>query len=943
MKALNQSIQDIYIKLSRSAVQTQLYYDFYLEDLKMRYQGRLAKFEHQYDVEENSSDDILPTHWMIAPWSDSLWKRFTSKSDGPIPAGIRLGRFKFPDGNELIDTPVFVPLIGQGHIFIEGYDQQNVQEIIETLLLRMLVSFPSDTVRMTLCDPLSLGKNLSGFLKLPPKLRGEKVNSRPDEIANELIRLENHIEQVTQDRLGKIYSNIEEYNENVQDTPVPYHILALMDFPAGFDEAMLLRLEKISRNGPVTGVYIFAGLDNKQSFPREFNKKQIFLTGLKLKCNEKWEIKLEHPDLGSINTIADRLPNIPLFLQLLEQVKVGIENVSHTVPLSRIAISANKTWAGSTVNGIYIPIGIDEQGKIHQIILGQDTVHHALVGGRIGSGKTNFLHVLINQAGLLYSPEELELYLMDLKEGVEFQDYQQLPHAKVIALETDPEYGLSLLNHIHLEFQKRGKLFTQAKFSEISEYRKNTGKSLPRILLIIDEYQKLFDRDNSLAQEASYILEDLTRRGRSFGIHIVLSSQSPSAQGLYSGALYTQIGLRIAFQCMDKDSQAILGESNLGATQIQERGLAIFNDCVGMQSANKLIRVASGSKNERSAYLKRIVNHVPSLSCPLTFNGSEPARMINSPSLMSLLARTDWREEGVSSVNLWLGEPVAIKPETKAFLKKDSRCNFMIMGGKESQAYGLLLSTFVSLISQIDPQKLKLIIAEFEQTDSPYNHFFSRVTGYLPHMSIDVANKKNAVEHLDFLLSILNHRMGNQEVVSDDLPLGDSWKTLDEVEFDGNHDIKESDANSSISNIVSDDTTCVFIICGLQRWRELRGNRNDYDPNTYASKLLSLAEDGPEHGIHLVIWSDTYGTLSRFQFERALELFDMRVYLRLTDKDSSFLLDNVAASQLGDHRALFRDEGWESGRMEKFKPYVIPENDDLQNIITKINAKQNKG
>lgn len=231
-------------------------------------------------------------------------------------------------------------------------------------------------------------------------------------------------------------------------------------------------------------------------------------------------------------------------------------------------------------------------------------------------------------------------------------------------------------------------------------------------------------------------------------------------------------------------------------------------------------------------------------------------------------------------------------------MKKDHRYNFMILGGKEPQAYGLLLSTLVSLTSQIDPQKLKLVVAEFEQTDSPYSGFFSRLTEYLPHMVIDVANKRNAVEHLDALVSIFGQI--TTWVFKKRSPAIHLWIIPGappmRLNLTATMTKKSLICIHPFSSIIYNDITCIFLICGLQRWRELRGNRDDYDPNIYVSKLLSLAEDGPEHGIHLVIWSDTYGTLSRFDFERALEFFDMRAYLRLTDKDSGLLLDNGSAA-----------------------------------------------
>ena len=56
--------------------------------------------------------------------------------------------------------------------------------------------------------------------------------------------------------------------------------------------------------------------------------------------------------------------------------------------------------------------------------------------GRPGSGKSNLLHVFITSVARLYSPAEVQFYLIDFKKGVEFKCYatHRLPHARVVAI-----------------------------------------------------------------------------------------------------------------------------------------------------------------------------------------------------------------------------------------------------------------------------------------------------------------------------------------------------------------------------------------------------------------------------------------------------------------------------------------------------------------------------
>ena len=89
------------------------------------------------------------------------------------------------------------------------------------------------------------------------------------------------------------------------------------------------------------------------------------------------------------------------------------------------------------------------------------TSQHVLISGKTGSGKSTLLHVLITNLALRYSPDEVELYLVDFKKGVEFKAYARvdLPHARVVAIESEREFGLSVLQRLDAELRTRGDMF----------------------------------------------------------------------------------------------------------------------------------------------------------------------------------------------------------------------------------------------------------------------------------------------------------------------------------------------------------------------------------------------------------------------------------------------------------------------------------------------------
>src|SRR5439155_16183610 len=124
--------------------------------------------------------------------------------------------------------------------------------------------------------------------------------------------------------------------------------------------------------------------------------------------------------------------------------------------------------------------------KRRHLALGKGTAQHVLIAGKTGSGKSTLLHALITNVALHYSPEEVELYLVDFKKGVEFKTYatHELPHARVVAIESEREFGLSVLERLDAELRLRAEKFRAAGVQELRNYRQaNSGQVLPRILL----------------------------------------------------------------------------------------------------------------------------------------------------------------------------------------------------------------------------------------------------------------------------------------------------------------------------------------------------------------------------------------------------------------------------------------------------------------------------
>src|SRR4029077_3242532 len=125
------------------------------------------------------------------------------------------------------------------------------------------------------------------------------------------------------------------------------------------------------------------------------------------------------------------------------------------------AAPPEQMWKSDSRGGVDVALGRVGATKRQHLRLGKGTAQHALIAGKTGSGKSTLLHALITNLALHFSPEEIELYLIDFKKGVEFKTYAEhrLPHARVVAIESEREFGLSVLQRLDAELKYRGDRF----------------------------------------------------------------------------------------------------------------------------------------------------------------------------------------------------------------------------------------------------------------------------------------------------------------------------------------------------------------------------------------------------------------------------------------------------------------------------------------------------
>ncbi len=820
---------------------------------------------------------------------------------GGLPRDPRL-KGKAP---ERLTMPALLPFPGGGgSLLIRNGDggRERATGVLQSVMLRLLMATPPGKLRFTIIDPVGLGQNFAAFMHLADydeALVNSRIWTEPVHTEKKLADLTEHMENVIQKYLRNEYGSIQEYNAVAGEVAEPFRVVVVANFPAGFTEPAARRLASIAQSGSRCGVYLLLSLDEREPIPPGVSLSDLEQTSTILAWRGG-QLTWQDPDFGPLPLRLDALPPDDRLTALLHDVGARARDAGRVeVPFEVVAPAESDQWTESTAEGIDVPLGRVGATKLQYLRLGKGTSQHALLAGRTGSGKSTLLHALITNAALRYRPEELELYLIDFKKGVEFKTYasHHLPHARVVAIESEREFGLSVLQRLDAEMVARGETFRDAGVQDVAGYRAAVpGQPMPRVLLVVDEFQEFFVEDDKLSQDAALLLDRLVRQGRAFGIHLLLGSQTLGGAFSLARSTLGQMAVRIALQCSESDAHLILSEENSAARLLSRPGEAIYNDANGLLEGNHFFQVVWLGEQRRERYLERI-NALEAASSSgvarsqLVFEGNIPAELARCAPLISALGGPP-PAEPPKALHAWLGDAVAIKDPTAATFRRQAGSNLLLVGQNDTAALAMAIGAVVGLAAQLPTEGGRFLILDGTPDDARLAGTLGRLSHVVPQ-SIQVS----------------------------------SWRDLAPLLAEVGQTVERR-----VADRVFDEPPIFVLIHDLARFRDLRKSDDDFGGFSFnrqeneapsPSKVFgTILRDGPGVGVHTIAWCDSLNNLNRSLERSLLREFEQRILFQMSPNDSSTLIDSPTAGKLGHNRALFASE--EEGRLEKFRPFGLP-------------------
>ncbi|MBV9313676.1 MAG: cell division protein FtsK [Pseudonocardia sp.] len=524
------------------------------------------------------------------------WLGGVGKVDGggPIPELWRIGTATVDDAPAHQPFPVAVPLLDESHLQVTStpHTRMAAESLVEALLLRVVSYFRPGMVALHVWDVGQLTGAMPGLY--PLTRTGLLTVHDPARLSELLEELSDHIRRVHTRVLVDGHPSLRALSATSAGRTEPWQVAVLVGNRAALADDDHRALQRVARNGLACGIQlVLVDVPVTVSAPIETitllepAAANDATTAVAARCSmtgPHTTVWLDEPFArdrvtSACHTIADEL----------ERWNSRIGTFADLLP-------RDWWWSASSTTGVRAPVGFRD-GVAVQLAL-CDASPHALVGGPSGTGKTNFLLAMLGSMAARYSPDELELYLLDFKEGVSFaqftpgrRDPSWLPHARLVGvnINTDREFGLALLRFLAEQMRQRAEAAKAHEVTKLEELRAaDPNGRWPRIVAVIDEFQFLFAERDAVTREAAGLLEDVARRGRSQGIHLVLSSQDVSGIEAFWGrpAIFEQFVLRVALP----RSRRVLAELNDAALTLP-RWHAVLNHESGIKHGNEVLRI----------------------------------------------------------------------------------------------------------------------------------------------------------------------------------------------------------------------------------------------------------------------------------------------------------------------------------------------------------------
>ena len=796
--------------------------------------------------------------------------------------GIYIGEFESVTGDKL---PALIPLDKtNGICFLTTPQNRHViNNVIQKIVFRIALSMPPELCKLLLFE--GINDDLQDLTALDGRIKGKLVltSTKTEALKEKLKLLCELIPEIKQNIMGPKYKDktLVDYNSEEKALATPYHFVVMTGVSESFDNDAIGYLIDIVKNGRRAGVFPIICFDTgneerkKDNYDNEKNDPLHLLKNMTViyEKDDRYYIKnsdIKNSDYSSYDSLFRRFSlhldvderDPKQDLKISEHLTKKLQNNKRIVPLKLSNLFTEETlWKNDASIGIQVPIGKVNAHKIQYFELdSSESKLFSLIGGASGSGKSNLLHNIICNTAWLYSPKEVQFLLLDFK-GTEFGQYKDLPHVKVFSTSTDSDFPTAVLEYLLNENDERVKRFESEKVRDLEHYNKGVAKELrlPRLILVVDEFQQMFVKGKEIAKREK-IIGQIADKGRSQGINMIFATNSLSSADLSRG-IFGQFKLRICMPAGEDECNAILGYGNEAsdAAIALPRGWSVYSTGTKDFEVYKVAYIDEDNNKE-------ITNRVEKLKCEYKkANIGDFDRYFYDNNPADIETNTEiGTEKGDGKI--FVGTPMSELRNTHSYytLQRENGYN-VLMVGEDKRAADSIIYHSVKQIIEYFCRSCGVIICGKTHEGSPFKE-----------RPLWKKYKKLETEYPDAKFYILNE---DEEIGS---YIGGLYEEME-----------------NRRNGASNNRTWVLAFHNLFDFEPAR-KKNELESEVLG-KIKELVEDGPKFGIHIISYIDSWNHYSKIFETKFLSEWGIKIELNggegneIFDADESSIHNNFTA------------------------------------------------
>ncbi len=834
------------------------------------------------------------------------------------------------NNTDMILPAIFDMRENANFVFDSRGNSEASKTAIHTVMYALLKNQPASKQQFILSDPEGRSRGFDlylDFAKQYPDVFGERILTTKEQIKYALKELSQYVDDVGQTKLVG-YRDIFEYNTDVPDKQEPVRCLCMLNFPKYFDDDMLEDLYNVAKNGKCYGVQVLLDFDDRELSGRNAEAQVNIISKIMAECITlenrfgKWKYT------NGVQLALDTPPSfneIVRFMDIYAEQYKDVKNA--TLPLLKI-VPEEKWFAGNSAKKLEIPIGKNEEGVVQSLIFGEGTSHHAMVIGSLGSGKSTLLHTIIMSSLMSFSPDEINLYLMDFKSGTEFKVYagKKIPHIKLLALDAMQEFGQSILDELWDEMNRRSDMFNELineglDVKDITDYRRLTGKKLPRILVVADEFQLLVSEEHNrkIANYCGGKLADFISLSRVYGIHFILATQTMSR--LNSGfairkSTINEMYVRIGLKCTENECGLLFGDKN-GKTAFgkmgTEKGSAVYTgDYVQGQPVG--FKVAYCEPEIQSELLEKIEEQYSLME-------SEKAKVFIGNSIPKISDSKEFNggySKDEKSLPIYLGEPIKIASATKLNLGRTKRSNLLIVGSDQEKIESLVSLYMLNVLHCIDSssssQAKVYLFDGLTVLGEDKSLFVEKVVNRYKRYVRVAEDNFDIVRMVDELYSLYIDRKEHRQtfVVNAGSTVVAVINNVQWLEAVGlmllNKSVSEFIDDHPIKNTTSKSLDVADLLANIDNFMMEMNETKTRDTSniSHGKKLLELIEHGYTCGIHFVLSVPDYISIKEHMYG-VVQKFGNRIVFSMSNEDASRFIGDAKTEQIKNNIVIYYD------------------------------------